>query len=615
MNLPFKSGYELCNEQIQGVSYMMCNVITKEHIEELLKDGRFDEAMHDANLMLDQYESGKCDFKLENVFGQVENYFLNVPNAIIYITYMRRLIGIFEKEGRFDELVDTMYLLSIDYISAKETDQAYVIIEKAMKIAKEKKCFIGNANLLNGLGNLSIILEKYEEALNYFEEAFLYSKSIGYIEGKRFALNIGYALRLLGRIDQSIQYFIIAYEYIKTTDRRAYLANICNEYGYALMSYGDYELAEEMFNKSYDICIETNSKFFLRENYLFRSEFYEKRGLFAQALKLYQDFYKLDEVINRNNQNNQLKLLAYESELMLTKTENEIVFQKNRELDAYSKELKITNAELHKLLTEIEEYKNKLSNADKLLSFERMLSGISHKINTSIGNTLLSVTFLQEKLVEIETAMNEDNLEMKALKTYLESSHAVLDMLVINYSKIVKFIDGMKNIPITIDEMIKSDSLVNVIDSSLKEYEKEITLNNLQIETEFDDFLPQLKSASVLKKVCSELLTNAFKYAFVGKETGVIRIAAALEVEGLFISFTDDGCGMTDEQLTFIFDPFYTTDMSDKGGSGLGLYFVNRMVQDVLKGDIKCISKVGTGTKFVIILPNNDISYSELPLM
>jgi len=594
---------------------MLCNVITKEHIEELLKEGRFDDAMHDANLMLDQYESGKCDFILENVFAHVENYFLNVPNAIIYITYMRRLIGILEKEGRFDELVDTMYLLAIDYISAKETDQAYVTIEKAMKIAKENNCLIGKANLLNALGNLSIILEKYEEALNYFEEAFLYSKSIEYVEGKRFAHNIGYALRLLGRIDQSIQYFIIAYEYILTTDRRAYLANICNEYGYALMSSGDYELAEEMFNKSYDICIETNSNYFLRENYLFRSEFYEKRGLFAQALRLYQEFYKLDEVINRNNQNNQLKLLAYESELMLTKTENEIVFQKNRELDAYSKELKSTNAELHKLLTEIEDYKIKLSNADKLLSFERMLSGISHKINTSIGNTLLSVTFLQEKLVEIETAFLENKLEINSLKKYLESSHEVLDMLVINYSKITKFIDGMKNIPITIDEMIKSDSLENVIESSLKEHEEEITLHNLQFETEFDDFLPQLKSASVLKKVCSELLTNALKYAFVGKDAGVIRIVAALEEEGLFISFTDDGCGMTDGQLPFIFDPFYTTDMGDKGGSGLGLYFVNRMVQDVLKGDIKCISKVGAGTKFVIILPNNDISYSELPLM
>jgi len=597
------------------VGDLMDNLITKENIEALLNEGHFDDAMHDANLMLDQYEEGLSDAKLENVFAQVESYFLNVPNAIIYIKYMRRLVELFEREERFDEMVDIMYLLAIDYISVEDTDQAYVIIEKAMKIAEENKCFIGKANLLNGLGSMYDILENYVDALKYFEEAYLYSKSINYTEGERFAHNIGYALRNLGDMERAIEYFNLAYSYLSTTKRRAYLANTCNEYGYTLMLQEEYDLVEELFNKGYSLSVETNSKFFLRENYLYRSEYHEKRGQYKEALKLYQAFYKLSEIISKTNQNNQLKIHEYESELLSTKSENEIILQKNQELDAYSNELKLKNTELRKLLSEIEDYKNKLSNADKLLSFERMLSGISHKINTSIGNTLLSVTFLQGKLTEIERAMNEKSLEMGELEKYIFSSREVLKMLTINYNKITKFISGMKNTPINLDELMKSDSLKNIVQSSIHDYHNDLALYDLEIITDFDEVLPQLKSASVFKKVCGELIINALKYAFADKKTGKLEIVARLKNEGLTICFKDDGCGIKEAQLKYIFDPFYTTDMGDKGGSGLGLYFVNRMVKDVLKGEIVCESKIGEGTKFTIFLPNNDISYSELPMI
>lgn len=590
-----------------------CLIISRDHIKELINEGRFQEAMTDAHLMLDQYEAGKCEGTLENVFALVDNYFLNIPNAIIYIKYMKRLIKLFEVEERYDELVDTMYILSIDYIGARNLDQAVIIIDKAMKIAEDKACHIGKVNLLNSLGNIALIYENYQEAYQYFEDAYIYSKSIHYDQGNRFAHNVAYTLRMLGKPKQALPYFVDAYKYIETTDRVAFLGNICNEYGYALLLTGEISMAEEYLKKGHKICVETSSMFFLKENLIYQAEFYESQEDYKEALNIYKEYHQLEGQLNRTNQNNQLKLLEYETELNSAKSENEIINQKNDSLDAYSQELKDKNAELRGLLEEIKEYKNKLSDADKLLSFERMLSGISHRINTSIGNTVLSIGFLQEKIITLENSIKNNDLDKEVLGSCISTSKDVLSILSRNYHKITKFISGMKNLPINLDDMTKTDHLENIIESCLEDYKNNLKLFDLEISWTLTEYLPMLKSASVIKKILDELLVNSMKYAYMDKIKGKIHISASIDEEGIIINYSDNGAGMTPEAVEYVFDPFFTTDMGDKGGSGLGLYFVQRIIKEIFKGDIKCESIEGKGSSFEIFLPNNGITYTQLP--
>jgi len=69
------------------------------------------------------------------------------------------------------------------------------------------------------------------------------------------------------------------------------------------------------------------------------------------------------------------------------------------------------------------------------------------------------------------------------------------------------------------------------------------------------------------------------------------------------LEIADNGPGIAPEQLSRIFDPFYTTK---ERGIGLGLSVVQRIVEDH-EGQIQVISEVGRGTRFLVDLPRNGL--------
>jgi len=73
----------------------------------------------------------------------------------------------------------------------------------------------------------------------------------------------------------------------------------------------------------------------------------------------------------------------------------------------------------------------------------------------------------------------------------------------------------------------------------------------------------------------------------------------------IHIEFIDNGSGIPVEDLTRIFDPFYSTKEPGKG-TGLGLSVSLRIIEDI-GGDIKVKSEPGKGTKIIIILPIHEM--------
>ena len=64
----------------------------------------------------------------------------------------------------------------------------------------------------------------------------------------------------------------------------------------------------------------------------------------------------------------------------------------------------------------------------------------------------------------------------------------------------------------------------------------------------------------------------------------------------------DNGCGIAEDLLPRIFDPFVTTRMG-RGGTGLGLHIAHNLVVQVLGGSISVASQPGEGCCFTIELP------------
>lgn len=107
---------------------------------------------------------------------------------------------------------------------------------------------------------------------------------------------------------------------------------------------------------------------------------------------------------------------------------------------------------------------------------------------------------------------------------------------------------------------------------------------------------------SLIYRACFNLIENAAKY---NKDDGKIKIEAIVENNIGQIRITDTGMGMSQDELSHIFEPFYRINKSRSrktGGAGLGLSIVKGIIEKH-RWEITVSSKLGVGSTFTIIFP------------
>jgi len=109
----------------------------------------------------------------------------------------------------------------------------------------------------------------------------------------------------------------------------------------------------------------------------------------------------------------------------------------------------------------------------------------------------------------------------------------------------------------------------------------------------------------IIDTVVTNLIDNAIKYA---DEDAFVEITTAPAGNGWQLQVKDNGIGISDQNLPYIFDKFYRVpsgNIHNVKGYGLGLNYV-RLLIDNLKGTISVKSKLGIGTTFTIKFPGNE---------
>lgn len=122
---------------------------------------------------------------------------------------------------------------------------------------------------------------------------------------------------------------------------------------------------------------------------------------------------------------------------------------------------------------------------------------------------------------------------------------------------------------------------------------------NVTVEGGVDFYSDPWRVAEIFRN----LVSNAIKYRHM-KGNRIPEVAVKVHVDNLRadITFADNGIGISEENLTRVFEMFFrATEQSD--GSGIGLYIVKNAVEK-LGGEISVASKQGEGTRFHIVLPN-----------
>jgi signal transduction histidine kinase len=126
-------------------------------------------------------------------------------------------------------------------------------------------------------------------------------------------------------------------------------------------------------------------------------------------------------------------------------------------------------------------------------------------------------------------------------------------------------------------------------------------------------------AAGELEQVVTNLVVNACVHAYppATPETDpagrAVRFSARLEGrETLELAVEDHGLGMTPEVAARVFEPFFTTRRG-RGGSGLGMHIVHRLVQERFGGTVTLDTTPGRGTRWTVRLPTSSEVLRLLP--
>jgi signal transduction histidine kinase len=100
----------------------------------------------------------------------------------------------------------------------------------------------------------------------------------------------------------------------------------------------------------------------------------------------------------------------------------------------------------------------------------------------------------------------------------------------------------------------------------------------------------------------TNLVENTIRHGFEKQKIGTIRIHISRIEEDVMIDYSDDGAGMNAETLAKHLEPFYTSK-AEHGGSGLGTYTIQTIIEESFGGSMKVESAPGKGTRYLLRYP------------
>lgn len=282
-----------------------------------------------------------------------------------------------------------------------------------------------------------------------------------------------------------------------------------------------------------------------------------------------------------------------------------------------------------RLADELGRLQSRLAQAQKLESIGELAAGIAHEINTPIqyvGDNTRFVKTAWEDLSEVMVGCQEliDALDSQQdvgsaaarLKMAVESADAeyLAEELPTAITQTLEGVDRVANIV----RAMKEFAHPGASEMTLTELDNSITNTVMvarnewkyvaELETDFDTRLPPVPCLpGEINQVLLNMIVNAAHAVSSAlgespEEKGKISIATRLAAPYAEIRITDSGTGIQPENVSKIFNPFFTTKAAGKG-TGQGLAIAHSVVVDKHGGSIGVESQPGQGTTFIIRLP------------
>jgi two-component system, NtrC family, sensor kinase len=229
--------------------------------------------------------------------------------------------------------------------------------------------------------------------------------------------------------------------------------------------------------------------------------------------------------------------------------------------------------------------------SSKMAALGKMAAGIAHEINNPLA-------VIGEKAGWIKDLLTEEDVSQSPNFKEIEEAVQKIEYHVDRARKVTHRLLGFARRMEPIQEQVDINKTIN---ETVDFLENESRYRSIDIQIDPKPDLPRIVSdSSQLQQVFLNIINNAIDA--IGKN-GEIRIKTGYVSKNneVKIEIADNGPGISKENISKIFDPFYTTKEVGKG-TGLGLSIVYSIIEK-LGGRIMVASELGVGTTFTIYLP------------
>jgi signal transduction histidine kinase len=264
-------------------------------------------------------------------------------------------------------------------------------------------------------------------------------------------------------------------------------------------------------------------------------------------------------------------------------------------------------AELEMTVEDLKQAQDRLLQSEKMAALGGLVAGIAHEINTPVGIGVTATSFLTDKIFDLNQAFHAKTLTSSQLATFIESAHQSTDLIQSNLSRAAELIASFKQIAVDqTSEAVRTINLADYLDEIIRSLKPSLKKSKHHIEINCPDNIILDCPAGAISQIITNLLMNSLIHAFDDITEGVIRITVIEQDNNIEIKFSDNGKGITKEQLAQLFDPFFTTKRN-LGGSGLGAHIIYNLVRQTLHGSIQASSELGQGIQYHIRFPKKPL--------
>ena len=251
------------------------------------------------------------------------------------------------------------------------------------------------------------------------------------------------------------------------------------------------------------------------------------------------------------------------------------------------------------MVKQLKENQKQILQAEKMASLGSMIAGVAHEMNTPLGIGITAVSKLKEDLNWIDNKYQKDTMKRSDLEDYINHGHEGLTLIQANMQRCSKLINSFKQLSVTkTNDAQKSIDIIPIIQNVISPTGILNIPQTIEMSLDAENEVVVNVDPDLLSLIFVNIISNILQHAF-PQQSGKIHVRIEKSDGKLLLNISDNGIGISNEDIEQIFEPFYTT-RRNQGYVGLGLHIVYVILTQALHGTIQVESSPNNGAHFKI---------------